>query len=143
MTNHMPFPHANPDDLNDDSPAPAYDSESPSILIIDDDDEFRGASASLIRGHGYHVEEATNGVDALEKLRWGLRPRVILLDMQMRQMTGWDFRAEQLRDPRLAEIPVVAMTAGPWKDRDLDDFSDRIEKPIDLGRLWAALEPYR
>ncbi len=68
---------------------------------------------------------------------------MILLDMRMGKMSGWDFRAEQKRDRTLAAIPVIAMTAGPWKEGDLADYAARISKPIDLADLRARLDPYR
>ena len=112
------------------------------ILIVDDDQEFREALVNIVRSEGFAVETATNGMQALDKLRWGLRPCVVLLDMQMAGMTGWDFRAEQSRDPTLAAIPVVAMTAGYWKNRDLGDYAARIEKPIQVPELKATLAKY-
>jgi CheY-like chemotaxis protein len=115
----------------------------PTVLIVDDEPDFRESLASVMRVKGYIVEEAANGTEALDKLRWGLQPQVILLDLQMRVMTGWDFRVEQLRDPQLATIPVIAMTAGPWKDRDAAGFNQRVQKPLDLERLWSVLDPYR
>jgi len=112
------------------------------ILIVDDDQEFREALVDIVRSEGFAVETATNGMQALDKLRWGLRPCVVLLDMQMAGMTGWDFRAEQSRDPTLAAIPVVAMTAGYWKTRDLGDYAARIAKPIQVPELKATLAKY-
>jgi CheY-like chemotaxis protein len=112
------------------------------ILIVDDDQEFREALVDIVRSEGFAVETATNGMQALDKLRWGLRPCVVLLDMQMAGMTGWDFRAEQSRDPTLAAIPVVAMTAGYWKNRDLGDYAARIAKPIQVPELKATLAKY-
>ena len=112
------------------------------ILIVDDDQEFREALVDIVRAEGFAVETATNGMQALDKLRWGLRPCVVLLDMQMAGMTGWDFRAEQSRDPTLAAIPVVAMTAGYWKNRDLGDYAARIAKPIQVPELKATLAKY-
>ena len=84
------------------------------VLIVDDDQEFREALVEIVRDQGFEVETATSGMQALDKLRWGLRPCVVLLDMQMAVMTGWDFRSEQTRDATLAKIPVIAMTAGYW-----------------------------
>ena len=110
------------------------------ILVVEDDPDFRDAIVQTIRSAGYRVETAATGLTALDTLRWGLRPCLILLDLQMRGMTGWEFRAEQKRDPALAGIPVVAMTAGYWKKSDLDDFTDRIAKPIDLDQLRAILD---
>jgi CheY-like chemotaxis protein len=112
---------------------------SKTVLIVDDDQEFREALAELVSGEGYQVETASSGLQALDKLRWGLRPCLVLLDMQMAVMTGWDFRAEQERDPALAAVPVVAMTAGYWKERDIGDYADRITKPIDVPALKATL----
>jgi CheY-like chemotaxis protein len=115
---------------------------SKTVLIVDDDRDFREALGEIVRREGFEVETATSGLDALDKLRWGLHPCVVLLDMQMTVMTGWDFRAEQRRDPTLAAIPVVAMTAGYWKDRDLGDYAARIEKPIQVQELKATLAKY-
>lgn len=110
------------------------------ILIIENDPGFREALAEMIRAEGFQVETATNGMDALDELRWGLRPRMIFLDMQMQVMTGWDFRAEQKKTPELAAIPVVAMTAGYWKDQDRGDFAVRLAKPFSLEDLKPLLE---
>lgn len=113
------------------------------VLIVDDDPEFRDALVAIVSDEGFHVETATSGMQALDKLRWGLRPCAVLLDMQMRVMTGWDFRVEQTRDPTLAAIPVIAMTAGYWKHRDLRDYDARLSKPVDVQELRAALSKYR
>ena len=69
-----------------------------------------------------------NGLQALEQLRWGIKPCLILLDLRMTVMTGWEFRAQQKQDPALAAIPVIAMTTGRWKPEDLEDFAERLEK---------------
>ena len=112
------------------------------ILIVEDHEDVRDALAQLLHDDGYQVEVAATGLEALDKLRWGLRPSCVLLDLQMGVMTGWDFRSEQRRDPALATIPVVAMTAGYWKAQDLSDFADRIDKPIDTGRLRELLRRF-
>jgi CheY-like chemotaxis protein len=117
----------------------APSSTTKTILIVDDEPDLRDALAQILRDEGYQIETAATGLEALDKLRWGLRPMVILLDMQMRVMTGWDFRKEQQRELALAAIPVVAMTAGHWKKQDLSDFAARIEKPIDIDRLRSVL----
>jgi CheY-like chemotaxis protein len=112
------------------------------ILIVDDDREFREALEEVVRAEGFQVETATSGMQALDKLRWGLRPCVVLLDLQMAVMNGWDFRAEQARDAALAAVPVIAMTAGYWKARDLGDYAGRITKPIDVQGLKTTLAKY-
>jgi CheY-like chemotaxis protein len=112
------------------------------VLIVDDDREFREALVEIVRGEGFEVETATSGLQALDKLRWGLRPCVVLLDLQMAVMTGWDFRSEQARDATLAAVPVIAMTAGYWKPRDLHDYAARISKPIAVQELRTTLAKY-
>jgi CheY-like chemotaxis protein len=119
------------------------DRPAPTILIIEDDPDFRFAISQIVRDEGYRVETAPDGKAALDKLRWGLRPRLILLDLRMGIMNGWDFRTEQKKDPALAGIPVVAMTSGNWKQGDLNDFTARAEKPIDLDQLRAILDQHR
>ena len=116
----------------------ASSSDTRPILIVDDHLEFRDPLAELLRAEGYPVETARSGLEAMDKLRWGLRPRVILLDLQMRRMTGWEFRAEQNKDVALAPIPVIAMTAGYWKAGDLGDFPVRITKPFKATVLRAG-----
>jgi CheY-like chemotaxis protein len=118
------------------------DDAMPPVLVVEDDMAIRQALMDAIQADGYRVETASNGLEALEKLRWGLRPCLIVLDMQMRLMTGWEFRAEQMKDPMLAKIPVVAMTAGRWKDVDLRDFVARIDKPIALEDLRSLLRSH-
>jgi len=118
------------------------DHPTKTILIVDDDKEFREALEEIVRGEGFEVETATSGMQALDKLRWGLRPCVVLLDLQMAGMNGWDFRAEQERDPTLAQVPVIAMTAGYWKTRDLKDYAARITKPIAMQELRTTLAKY-
>jgi CheY-like chemotaxis protein len=81
------------------------------VLIIDDDLPVRTALRELFETEGYAVTLAANGRAALNHLRKGLRPCVILLDLMMPVMDGWDFRQEQLADPDVRDIPVVILTA--------------------------------
>jgi CheY-like chemotaxis protein len=112
------------------------------VLVVEDDSAIRDTLCDVIRAQGYRVEGAADGLAALETLRWGARPCVILLDLQMRVMTGWEFRREQQADPAIARIPVVAMTAGRWKQSDLGDYAARLDKPINLETLKALLGRY-
>jgi CheY-like chemotaxis protein len=81
------------------------------VLIVDDDLPVRTALKELFETEGYAVALAANGRAALNHLRKGLRPCVILLDLMMPEMDGWDFRNAQLADPGLKDIPVVILTA--------------------------------
>ena len=112
------------------------------MLVVEDDAVIRDSLCDAIRVEGYHAEGAADGLEALEKLRWGARPCLILLDLQMRVMTGWEFRREQRADPAIANIPVVAMTAGRWKQSDAGEYAARLDKPIHLQTLSDLLRRF-
>jgi CheY-like chemotaxis protein len=82
-----------------------------SILLVEDDIDIRIDLADLLRTEGYEVETAANGQEALDWLR-DHREEVglILLDLMMPVMNGWDFRARQLEEPELTSIPVVLLS---------------------------------
>jgi len=84
------------------------------VLVVEDNAEVRQALVALLEAEGYHVAEAVDGVSALRLLRTGaVRPCLIVLDLMMPRMSGWDFRMEQSSDLRLAGIPVVVVSADP------------------------------
>jgi len=84
------------------------------ILIVEDNAEVREGLVALLESEGYRVAEAADGVTALRLLRRGeVQPCLIVLDLRMPRMDGWDFRAEQSSDRRLASIPVVVVSADP------------------------------
>jgi DNA-binding response OmpR family regulator len=82
-----------------------------SILLVEDDDDIRVDLADILRGEGYEVATASNGQDALDWLReHGHTVSLILLDLMMPIMNGWDFRGRQLEEPDLSAIPVVLLS---------------------------------
>jgi CheY-like chemotaxis protein len=81
------------------------------ILVVEDDEALREGLADALLLEGYRVESAENGQTALRLLKAGARPCLILLDLMMPVMDGWTFRKELMKDPALADIPVVVMTA--------------------------------
>ena len=84
------------------------------VLVVEDNAEVRHALVALLEGEGYRVAEAADGVSALRLLRAGeVQPCLIVLDLMMPRMSGWDFRMEQSSDLRLAGIPVVVVSADP------------------------------
>ena len=107
------------------------------VLVVDDNIEVRQAFASLLEGEGYCVAEADDGVAALRLLREGaIHPCLIVLDLMMPRMTGWDFRAEQSRDARLAHIPVLVVSADPLASQATHlGAAAVLNKPADLDRL--------
>jgi len=122
---------------------------SGAILIVDDDNDVRSALSELLQEEGYSVEAARNGREALARLRTGsVHPAVILLDLMMPGMDGWDFRSEQMRDPRLASVPVVIVSASGFSHESIrTQFRPAayVEKPIEkdilLGAIRAAVSP--
>ena len=90
-----------------------------SVLIVDDDSAVRTALKELFETEGYTVVLAANGRAALNRLMEGFRPNVVLLDLMMPVMDGWDFRTQQLREPALKDIPVFIITAAGFSDETI------------------------
>lgn len=78
------------------------------VLLIEDNPDVQEAMATLLRVEGYEVVCAADGEEALEHLRSGLDPCLILLDIMMPRKDGWQFRREQLAEPAFESIPTVA-----------------------------------
>ena len=118
-------------------------SPSKTILIVDDDPDIRETLAELLQDEGYTVILASHGGEALEALRMNPKPALILLDLMMPIMDGWQFRTEQKRDPQIAAIPVVIISA---TGRDDAVFglgpAQFLKKPINLDQLLAAVEEH-
>jgi CheY-like chemotaxis protein len=107
------------------------------ILVVEDDDALREALAVFLETEGFPPVEASNGAEALRCLRATGAFCLILLDLYMPVMDGWAFRAEQLRDPDLAAIPVIVISADGSVDRNAADLGAvaALRKPVDLDRL--------
>lgn len=87
------------------------------ILIIDDSADNQDLLKVLLEAHGFEVQCASNGAEALSLLNiLSILPSLILLDIQMPTMDGYSFRSEQVRTDRLKNIPVVIMTGNEDKD---------------------------
>ncbi len=114
------------------------------VFIVDDDFGIRDVFREILEDEGYTVASAANGRVALEQLRRGGRPRVILLDLMMPVMDGWQFRAEQQRDPALAEIPVVVVSADTQVGQKAQALraAGYLQKPIEMETLLATISPY-
>src|SRR5438270_13304313 len=87
-----------------------------SVLVIEDDLILQGAMKMVLEWEGYRVSCAGDGQEALDLLHHEAPPALILLDMLLPKLDGWGFRAEQKRDPALAPIPVVVVSALDEKD---------------------------
>ena len=82
------------------------------ILLIEDDEFQREPMAILFQQHGYDVTAVAGGQEALDLLRAGLTPCVIVLDLSLPHMTGEEFRREQRGDPTIAMIPIILYSSG-------------------------------
>ncbi len=81
------------------------------LLVVDDDKDVREDLATVLRDAGYAVVALGNGREALDYLRQHRPPDLILLDMMMPEYDGWLFLRERYREPALAAVPVLVMTA--------------------------------
>jgi CheY-like chemotaxis protein len=114
--------------------------ETSPILVVDDDTDLRETLGELLSEEGYDTRLFENGRRALEFLRAGERPKLILLDLMMPEMNGWQFREEQLKDADLRDIPVVVMTASRGFEGSPISAQEILYKPVGLGDLIDAVE---
>lgn len=107
------------------------------LLVIDDDRGIRDTLGGLLADEGYTVRLARNGAEALELLRSGCQPSLILLDVSMPILDGPGFRTLQLQDRALAAIPVVVLTgSGPHDEaQDVQGVAGFLRKPFGLDQL--------
>lgn len=108
------------------------------ILVVDDDQGALEALSDILEYEGYAVIRASNGLQALERLRDSApRPELIILDLLMPVMDGWEFRQRQKQDPELAKIPVLVVTAiGTSAGIDAVQI---LHKPIDVDALLRTV----
>jgi two-component system chemotaxis response regulator CheY len=112
------------------------------ILLVEDDVDVREALVEALSDRGYTVDTAGDGLVALQVLRGGKRPGVILLDLMMPRMDGVEFRTAQRADPKLADLPVVLLSADARMEEKARAMKvqDAIRKPIDLEQLYRVIE---
>jgi CheY-like chemotaxis protein len=108
-----------------------------SVLVVDDEIDIRQAVAEVLADEGYEVFDAGDGAEALRKCR-AFHPSVVLLDLMMPGMNGWEFLDAQRHDPDVAKIPVVVLSAlARSSSVDAQAF---IQKPFDLDELLAVVK---
>jgi len=112
------------------------------VAIIEDDAEFRGMLRELIEEKQYRVVAFGNGAEALATLRDEVVPDVILLDVAMPGMDGFDFLRFRNDDPRLAAVPVVLVTNAKPHERPTVGVNDVVRKPIDIDEILFAIKRY-
>lgn len=112
------------------------------ILIVEDDRDVVEALSALLQVHGYEVEYALNGREALDLLRSNRRPALILLDLMMPVMDGMQFREAQVSDPSLADIPVIVMSAHPKAKEIMESIRAQayLKKPVEIQSILETVE---
>jgi len=109
--------------------------------VVEDDREQRETLCAMLDFEGFDHAEAANGRQALDYLNKARAPCLVLLDLEMPVMNGWDFRVKQLADERLARIPVVVVTAN---DEGLSKRFPGVEgflwKPLKFEKLAVVLD---
>jgi CheY-like chemotaxis protein len=112
------------------------------VLIVEDDADLREMMAQLLTLEGFRAETAANGRDALDYLEKGAHPDVILLDLMMPVMDGWEFRRRQSQNPALARVPVVVLSALDQSRAADIDGAAFLKKPLDFDRLLSLVRHY-
>jgi CheY-like chemotaxis protein len=100
------------------------------ILLVEDDQPIREALQTILAEEGYRVSTAENGREALDQLHAGQPPDLIVLDLRMPVMNGWQFRALQKTDPLLFDIPVLAISADGSAKAEAIDAAGYLRKPF-------------
>jgi CheY-like chemotaxis protein len=115
------------------------------VLIVEDDEDIRADLTAILRVKGFSVTEAANGKEALARLQGGERPCLIVLDLMMPVMNGWELRAVMIADAALAAIPVVVVSG---KGRITSDEEQTLApaavlvKPFELSDLLEVVGRY-
>ena len=112
-----------------------------SVLVVDDDPNIRKMIIAALRREGYEFAEAPNGREALEIMR-AQRPDVVVLDLMMPIVSGWDVLKERSRDPELQQIPVIVVSAS--REPEIASAMDKgicafLPKPFDINALTALV----
>ena len=112
------------------------------IVLIEDDDGIRETMAALLEDEGYHVVQAANGEEGLARLREACDPCLVLLDLWMPVMNGWQLLEALQEDEALRAVPVVVISAAG----DLpppDGAAAFLRKPIRLETLLESVDQFR
>lgn len=115
-----------------------------SVLLVDDDPDIREAIRDTLADEGYQSIEVSNGKEALDYLHANPAPPLILLDWNMTPINGPQFMLELAKDPALARIPVILLTADAYASEKMKTahFVGHLKKPVDLNALFAVVGQY-
>ncbi len=105
------------------------------ILVVEDNDDVREMMSLTLELEGHDVATASNGRDALNQLRAGDRPSVILLDLMMPVMNGWEFSQAIESDPVLRAVPIIIVSAATTELIHRTVAAAYLAKPLDMDQL--------
>jgi CheY-like chemotaxis protein len=111
----------------------------PTAMVVDDDRDIREAMRDILEEEGYPVVTAANGAEALALLERTPRPCVVLLDLMMPVMDGWEFLREGQARSVLAGVPVIVVTASTVREPPAGAAA-LLRKPLDLPSVLRILE---
>jgi len=120
--------------------AAPFEKSKPKVLIVDDDRHARTALSSFLDIEGFAVITAKNGLDGLNQLKTESHVSLILLDLRMPVMDGWEFLRRKSEVASIAEIPVIAVSALP--SGSLDGAQTVFQKPVIPRLLVDAIRRY-
>ena len=112
------------------------------VLVVEDDEDVREAVATILEDEGYEVVTACHGREALDVLASGARPCVVLLDLMMPVMDGWQVLEEMQRHAALATIPVIVLSASRDAGPPAPNVCRYLKKPIGLDVLLSEVEAH-
>jgi CheY-like chemotaxis protein len=111
------------------------------ILLVEDDFVLRSSLSEFLAGEGFRVDCCADGREAYRRLHQPPRPNLILLDIMLPHLDGFELRALQRKTPLIANIPVVVISAHDLDPESVDELqlSPPFRKPLDLDRLLSTV----
>ena len=113
-----------------------------SILVVEDDPNIREVLCELLRSEGYPVVSAADGAEALEKLATIPRPTLVLLDLMMPRVDGWQVLKIMREQDHLAPVPIIITSATADARSGLHGANEIIKKPYDVNSLLGLVAKY-
>jgi CheY-like chemotaxis protein len=112
------------------------------ILIVEDDADLRTVEAEVLGADGYEVRTAADGIEALEAIEATGTPALILLDLRMPRLSGWDLAARLRADPELSRVPIVVVAAHYAIADEAAALGARawLHKPVSIEDLLSAVQ---
>jgi CheY-like chemotaxis protein len=112
------------------------------VLIVEDEADLRQMMSELLKLDGFEIATVSNGREALDYLHNGDKPDLILLDLMMPVMDGWEFLRHQKADAKLAGVPVIVLSALDQSQGAEMNLTAYLKKPLDFDRLLRLVRKY-